>query len=87
MDDTTPDLSKLVDEVQQQRDELRVQLHLAKAEAKEEWEHLEVKWDALRGKAGVVGREAGKAAREVAAALHLAAEELKRGYERIRQLL
>ena len=87
MDEKTPELSHLIDDIKRQRDEIRVRLHLAKLEAKEEWERLEVKWDHVRGKMDIVGREAGKAVQEVGAALRLAAEELQRGYERVRQLL
>ena len=87
MDEKTPELSHLIDDIKRQRDEIRVRLHLAKLEAKEEWERLEVKWDHVRGKMDIVGREAGKAVHEVGAALRLAAEELQRGYERVRQLL
>jgi hypothetical protein len=35
----------------------------------------------------IVGHEAGQAAQEVGAALRLAAEELRHGYERVRKLL
>lgn len=87
MSEKDPELTKLIDDLKRQRDEIRVRLHLAKAEAKEEWERLEVHWDHVRGKIGVVGREAGKAAEEVGAALRLAAEELRLGYERVRKLL
>ncbi len=87
MDDKAPELQKLIDDVIQQRDEIRVRLHLAKAEAKDEWERLETQWNHVRGKMGVVGREAGKAAHDVGAALQLAVEELRRGYERIRKLM
>ena len=87
MDEKTPELSNLIDDIVRQRDEIRVRLHLAKAEAKEEWERLEIKWDHVRGKMGVVGREAGKTAQEVGAALRLAVDELRRGYERVRKLL
>ena len=87
MDEKTPELSHLIDDIKRQRDEIRVRLHLAKLEAKEEWERLEVKWDHVRGKMDIVGREAGKTVHEVGAALRLAAEELQRGYERVRQLL
>ena len=87
MDEKNPELSRLIDDIKRQRDEIRVQLHLAKLEAKEEWERLEIKWDHVRGKMDIVGREAGKAVEEVGAALHLAAEELQRGYERVRKLL
>ena len=81
------ELDRLIDDVKRQRDEIRVRLHLAKAEAKEEWERLETKWEHVRGKMGVVGREAGKTAQEVGTALNLAVEELRRGYERVRKLL
>ena len=87
MVEKNPELNKLIDDLKRQRDEIRVRLHLAKAEAKEEWERLEVKWERVRGKMGVVGREAGKAAEEVGAALRLAAEELRHGYEQVRKLL
>ena len=87
MDEKIPDVSTLIDDLKQQRDEIRVRLHLAKAEAKEEWERLETKWEHVRGKMGVVGREAGKTAQDVGTALNLAVEELRRGYERVRKLL
>jgi hypothetical protein len=87
MDEKIPDVNTLIDDLKQQRDEIRVRLHLAKAEAKEEWERLETTWDHVRGKMGVVGREAGKTAQEVGTALNLAVEELRRGYERVRKLL
>jgi hypothetical protein len=87
MTEKSPELHALMDDVQRQRDELRLQLHLAKAEAKQEWERLEVKWEQARGKMEVVGREAGKAAHEVGAALKLALDELRKGYERVRALL
>jgi len=87
MVEKNPELSKLIDDLKRQRDEIRVRLHLAKGEVQEEWERLEVKWGHVRGKLDVIGREAGKAAEEVGAALRLAAEELRHGYERVRKLL
>jgi predicted nuclease with TOPRIM domain len=84
---TIPELHTLIDDVKRQRDEVRVRLHLAKAEAKDEWDRLEAKFEHVRGKLQVVGREAGKAAEDVGSALRLAVEELQRGYQRVRQLL
>jgi hypothetical protein len=84
---TDPELQRLMEDLKRQRDELRVRLHLAKAEAKDEWERLEHTWTHVRGKMGVVGREAGKTAADVGAALRLAAEELRQGYQRVRALL
>ena len=37
-------LDDLIDNLKTQRDELRVQMHLAKAEIRDEWEEIEKKW-------------------------------------------
>lgn len=37
-----------VSQLKQLRDELRLKLHLAKAEARDEWEKAEAKWNQLR---------------------------------------
>jgi SMC interacting uncharacterized protein involved in chromosome segregation len=87
MAETRHDLDRMVAELQTQRDELRVRLHLAKAEAKEEWEKLEKKWDHLRGRLEVVGREAKDASKDVLTATRLLAREIKEGYDRVRTLL
>jgi ClpP class serine protease len=81
------DLHGLVDELRTQRDQLRVRLHLAKAEVKDEWARLEHKWAHVQANMDAIEREAGKAAEGVATALRLAAEELRTGYRRIRQRL
>jgi chromosome segregation ATPase len=85
--ETQQRLQRLTDDLRQQRDELRVKLHLLKADAQDEWKTLEEKWQHLQGRMKVVGNEAGDAAHEVGEALRLVGEELKRGYARIRKLL
>lgn len=87
MAETRHDLDRMVADLQTQRDELRVRLHLAKAEAKDEWEKLEKKWEHLRGRLEVVGREAKDASKDVLAATRLLAREIKEGYDRVRALL
>jgi hypothetical protein len=82
-----PELQKLVEDLKTQRDDLRVRVHLAKAEVKDEWERLEHRWEHVRGRMEVIGHEAGKTAKDVGAALRLAAEELRSGYQRVRTLL
>jgi hypothetical protein len=62
-------------------------MHLAKADARDEFERLEHEWDHVRAKLGVIGHEAGKAAVEVGTALKHAVDELRGGYERVRDLL
>jgi hypothetical protein len=87
MTDTPSDLDRLVAQLQTQRDELKVKLHLAKADAKDEWEKLEKKWEHLRGRMDVIGAEAKDAGKDVLTATRLVAREIKDGYERIRALL
>lgn len=84
MTDWKAELQKVVAELQTTRDEIKVKLHLARADARDEWEELEKKLEHLKGKLGVVGDEAGKAAQDVGAALKLVAAELKKGYERVK---
>ncbi|MDX1252827.1 MAG: hypothetical protein IDH49_11365 [Gammaproteobacteria bacterium] len=81
------ELDTLLDGLKQQRDELIVQLHLAKAEARDQWEELEKKLEHLRAKTEQAGGIAEEASKDVFAALKLAAEEIQRGYERIRKTL
>lgn len=87
MADAKEQLTKAVEYLKQQRDELQVQLHLAKADAKDEWVHLEKQWDEIHPKLEAAREEAGKTAESVSAALGLAIDELKKGYERLRNRL
>ncbi len=87
MTDKRFDLDAVVEDLKRARDEVRVQMHLAKADARDEYERLEHEWEHVRAKLGVIGDEAGKAAVEVGAALRLAVDELRHGYERVRELM
>jgi len=87
MSESGSDLHGVIDDLRTQRDHIRVRLHLAKAEVKDEWVRLEHQWAHVQANMGAIEREAGKAAEGVGAALRLAAEELRTGYRRIRSLL
>jgi hypothetical protein len=78
-------LGTLTEDLKRHRDEIRVRLHLAKADAKDEWERLEEKWRLFERKAKELGHEGRVTAGEVGAALRLAADELRKGYARMRQ--
>ncbi|MFN3594050.1 MAG: hypothetical protein ACK4TK_05130 [Thiobacillaceae bacterium] len=80
------ELQKLIDGLATQRDELIVKAHLAKLEAQDEWRELESKLAELRAKAQQAAEVAGEAAEEVRAAARLLAEEIGRGYERLKRL-
>lgn len=71
-----------------EREDLALKIGLAKLEAKAEWEELEAKWDHLKAVKGPPMKEAAaETARGVASTLEQAADELKKGYEKIRRLL
>ena len=80
-------MDRLADELRQQRDELRLKLHLAKAEARDEFERLEKRWDHVRGRLGVIAKEAGAASKDVAVATLQLLREIKAGYQRVRELI
>ncbi len=80
-------LDKLVSELATQRDELRVQLHLFKAETKDEWHDVEEKWHHLNVKIGRASQSAKKSAGEIGAAADQLAEEIGSAYKRMKRAL
>jgi predicted nuclease with TOPRIM domain len=80
-------LDGLRQELEQTRDELRVRMHLANAELKDEWRELEQKWDHFEGRLKKVGSAAGESFDDMGDALELVGDELKRSYQRIRKSL
>jgi len=80
-------LEELIGKLKQERDELRVQMHLAKAEAKDEWQELEKKWEELENKLAALKRETKDASKDIGAALGLLSKEIASAYKRIRKKL
>ena len=83
------DLNDLIRELKQKRDELRVQVHLASKDIKDEWEDLEEKMEDFSGKAKRFAddaklKETGEGLGE---ALTKLGHELKLGYERLRKAI
>ena len=81
------EIDNIIEGIKQQRDELKLQLHLGKTEVRSEWEEAERKLDQIIGKADVVRRELGNTSEDVLAAIQLTADEIKKGYSRIRKVL
>ena len=82
---TSDELSKLSDSLLEARDRLRVQVNLAGKDARDEWEELESKWEHFRGKLKVIQDEVDEAGEETRAAATLLGQEIKDGYERVRE--
>ncbi len=76
------DIDDIIDQLKQKRDELRVQMHLASREIQDEWEELEEKTDKFVTKARL-----GETGEGVADALGSLGNELKQGYERVRDAI
>lgn len=91
MTDWNERIDDLIASLKQQRDELRVQMHLGKAEAKQEFDRLGKKLDELVAEAEAQSKPlreaAGESARDIGSALELVGEEIQKGYARIRDLL
>jgi hypothetical protein len=81
------DIEQVLAKLKAQRDELRVQMHLAKAELKDEWDELERKWEHVEGRLEKAGHEAKDSADDVGAALSTVAEEIGSAYQRIKRSL
>jgi hypothetical protein len=83
------DFDDIIAELRQRRDELRLQIHLASKEVRDEWEELEEKMEDFSGKARKFSKEA--KLRETGAgiddALMKVGHELKLGYERVRKAM
>jgi len=76
-------LENLVQKLEQERDELKLKMHLAKADARDEWEKMEDRWGALREKMSTVKEGASEASSDVKEAASDLAEEIRKGYRSI----
>ncbi|MGB5276148.1 MAG: hypothetical protein WBO73_16060 [Gammaproteobacteria bacterium] len=87
MSDREKELDDLLESLKKRRDEINLQMHLGKAEAKELWQQTEDKWRHLRNQLEQVDNDTGDVAKDVGATAMLIADEIRQGYERLRKLL
>jgi hypothetical protein len=80
-------LDKMIHQLKQERDELKVKLHLGKEDLKDEWDELRVKLDRLSEDYAPLKRAVGETADDVWASLTLVAGEIRDGFHRIRKSL
>lgn len=83
------DVDDMIEQLKQMRDEARLQMHLASKEIKDEWEELEEKMGEFSGKARQFAKDAElkETGAGMGGALKQVGQELKVGYERIRDAL
>ncbi|MCP4941945.1 MAG: hypothetical protein ACR2N1_06040 [Rubripirellula sp.] len=87
MSDTRKKLDDLVTTVRKERDELKLQIHLASLDAKDEYERLSKKCDQLADEYQPVTEAVEKTADNVISALGMVADELKFGFQRVRKAI
>jgi citrate lyase beta subunit len=87
MKDERSRIEEKIAALKKERDELALKIHLGKAEARQEWEALEKKLADLNARARPVTKAMGETAEGVGAGLELAAQEIKKGFDKIRKLL
>jgi len=80
-------LAEMIESLKQGRDELNVRMHLAKAEAKDLWHEMEDKWQLLRSQLDRIDNESGDATKDIGAATMVVAEEIRRGYQKLKDML
>lgn len=78
-------LGELINKLKNERDELKLQMHLASMDAKDEYDRISRKVDALSDQYEPLKDAMEETAENVFSALGLAADELKAGYERVRK--
>jgi hypothetical protein len=74
------DTSKMMKDLQQRRDELKLQLHLASKEAEDNWEELMSEWDKFlsRSQFDKSAEEVGESARQLGLRMKSAYDNMKK---------
>jgi len=87
MSDWKARVEREIDELRRVRDELKVRMHLAKAEAKDRWNELEHQFHNLEAKGHQIAQASEEPLRDVREAAKLLVDEIREGYRRIREAL
>ncbi len=83
MTDVKKRIDEMLSELKQERDELRVKVHLAKLEAGDEWEKLEVKLAKLEAKTRELADATAEMSQDIGAAAKLLGEEIRDGFKKL----
>jgi len=86
-DKTSSAVPKDLDSLRTLRDELRVQMELGKAEARDRFEQVEKEWSHLEGKLKQLGDASREELGEVQAAVDVLADQIREGYRHLKSLI
>ncbi len=80
-------LSRELEGLREMRDELKLQLHLGKADARDAFERVEKRWQHLEAKLKVIREESKGDIAQIGEAAKLLTEEIRDGYRHLKKLL
>jgi len=80
-------LTTELEDLQRLRDEIRVRLHLGKADAKDQWERVEHRFQEFEGHVKSLSAQAEEPLHDVADAARLLGEEIRDAYRKLRDAL
>jgi len=81
------EFGNLFEKLKVERDEIKLKLHLASMDAKDEFEKAEKQWVLVKAKATEIADDTKETSQEFAAKARIVGEELKDTYHRIKQRL
>lgn len=81
------DINDFWEKLKAQRDEMKVQAHLARAEFRDEWDEVEKKWQKAEQKLNSVQDQAIETTAEMQRSAKVVMEEIASTYQRIKERL
>lgn len=79
------EIDGMLAKLERQRDELKLQAHLFRAEARSEWEKTEARWKDLQSRSRKARGTADEVGEDVAGAIRNVGREILEGYKKIRK--
>lgn len=76
---------RLIDELQRERDELRVRMHLARKEVADELDQIDQRLEELKARTRTASTEAGHAMDDIEGAARKLWDEIRAGFDRVRR--
>jgi len=80
-------LEQEADELRTIRDEIEVQMHLAKLDARDRFDGIEKQWEHADQKLKQLGAAGREAAEDIGAATKIVLDEIRSGYEKLKGML
>lgn len=81
------EFESLLEKIKMERDEIKLKLHLASMEAREEFEDADKQWSHVKVKAAEIASDTKETSEEFIAKARIVGEELRETYRRINQRL